>query len=107
MLVISAWAWGSWAFIKDQVDLPVIGQDQFGANVYQSKPQYVSVFYSIWECVFFAVLFLFIEKFILQLIGKNKNETSKLMLRCFFFDSHFISQVTKRKKKHAHIVIWD
>jgi hypothetical protein len=32
-------------------------------------PNYVSVFFSIWECCFFAALFLFIEKFILQLIG--------------------------------------
>ncbi|KAJ8663636.1 hypothetical protein O0I10_000884 [Lichtheimia ornata] len=57
-LLVSAWNWGSWALILQLVALPE------GAT----RPSYVNVFYSIWECVFFAALLLFIEKFILQLI---------------------------------------
>jgi hypothetical protein len=70
LFVISAWAWGSWAFIKDHCQLPIVGSNAQGGNQYASQPTYVSVFYSIWECCFFATLFLFIEKFILQLMGK-------------------------------------
>ncbi|KAI7874124.1 hypothetical protein K492DRAFT_154227 [Lichtheimia hyalospora FSU 10163] len=57
-LLVSAWNWGSWALIRQLVALPEG----------QTRPNYVNVFYSIWECVFFAALLLFIEKFILQLI---------------------------------------
>lgn len=60
-LLVSAWNWGSWALILQLVALPE------GAT----RPSYVNVFYSIWECVFFAALLLFIEKFILQLIGES------------------------------------
>ncbi|CAO3643705.1 unnamed protein product [Mucor hiemalis] len=69
LFIISAWAWGSWAFIKGQCHLPVVSTDpDTGADVYAPEPQYISVFYSIWESIFFATLFLFVEKFILQLI---------------------------------------
>ncbi|KAI9468925.1 MAG: Mechanosensitive ion channel-domain-containing protein [Benjaminiella poitrasii] len=64
VFIISAWAWGSWAFIKDQIELPLMSTGER-----ESQPSYVGVFYSIWECCFFASLFLFIEKFILQLIA--------------------------------------
>ncbi|KAI7905740.1 uncharacterized protein BX663DRAFT_500745 [Cokeromyces recurvatus] len=63
LFIISAWAWGSWAFIKDRIALPLNGKLQ-----YEAQPKYAGVFYSVWEAVFFATLFLFIEKFILQLI---------------------------------------
>ncbi|KAI9249525.1 hypothetical protein BDA99DRAFT_524024, partial [Phascolomyces articulosus] len=56
-LTISAWNWGSWAFIINQIAKPSL-------NV----PNYVHVLFNIWECVFFLALLLFIEKFILQLI---------------------------------------
>ncbi|KAI8075448.1 Mechanosensitive ion channel-domain-containing protein [Gilbertella persicaria] len=68
LILISAWAWGSWAFIQDHVQLPLISSSPDAGDQYASKPQYTSVFYSIWECCFFATLFLFVEKFILQLI---------------------------------------
>ncbi|KAF7731964.1 hypothetical protein EC973_007069 [Apophysomyces ossiformis] len=57
LLAISAWAWGAWVFIEQRVPLP-----QGNA-----KPQYVYTFYSIWQCLFIAMVLLFIEKFILQL----------------------------------------
>lgn len=60
LLVNSAWCWGSWALIRNLVPLPSGG----------SIPNYVGVLYSIWECVFFAALLVFIEKFLLQLIGE-------------------------------------
>jgi hypothetical protein len=99
LLLISAWNWGSWAFIKEHVPLPVIGQDSYGFNVYQSKPGYTGTFYSIWECVFFASLFLFIEKFILQLIGKLRYFYIYWMvaLTKLYSLSNFISQVKKTK----------
>ena len=59
-LIISAWNWGSWAFLRDQIPAP-------DSN---NLPNYINVLYNIWECVFFLALLLFIEKFILQLIGK-------------------------------------
>ena len=59
LLIVSAWTWGSWAFIRQQ-----IAQPEGGA------PKYAGDFYSVWQCVFFAALMLFIEKFVLQLIGK-------------------------------------
>ncbi|KAI8890820.1 hypothetical protein K501DRAFT_328372 [Backusella circina FSU 941] len=63
LVIITAWCWGSWAFISYHVPRPVDGDGN-----YQALPQYVGVFFSIWEACFFAALFLFIEKFILQLI---------------------------------------
>ena len=60
-LIISAWNWGSWAFISNIISAP-------DSN---NLPHYISVLYNIWECVFFLALLLFIEKFILQLIGKS------------------------------------
>ncbi|KAI9492244.1 hypothetical protein BDB00DRAFT_873512 [Zychaea mexicana] len=57
-LIVSAWNWGSWAFIRNQLALPAD----------QNRPDYVDDFYSVWQCVFFAALMLFIEKFVLQLI---------------------------------------
>lgn len=70
LFVISAWAWGSWAFIKEHIQRPLIRSTPEDGNIYESEPGYIRVFYSIWECFFFGTLFLFIEKFILQLIGK-------------------------------------
>lgn len=61
LLFNSAWNWGSWALIMQMIYIPP------GNEI----PRYVHVFYSIWECVFFLALLLFIEKFILQLIGKR------------------------------------
>lgn len=71
LFIISAWAWGSWAFIKEHCQLPIVRSTPENGDEYAPQPNYVSVFYSIWECIFFATLFLFIEKFILQLIGKS------------------------------------
>ncbi|KAI8369922.1 hypothetical protein BD560DRAFT_370352 [Blakeslea trispora] len=68
LFLISAWAWGSWAFIQDHIQLPSVGSLEEGRDQYASKPTYTGVFHSIWECFFFATLFLFVEKFILQLI---------------------------------------
>ncbi|KAI8366471.1 hypothetical protein EDC96DRAFT_508209 [Choanephora cucurbitarum] len=68
LFLISAWAWGSWAFIQDHIQLPSVGSLEEGRDQYASKPGYTGVFYSIFECFFFATLFLFVEKFILQLI---------------------------------------
>ncbi|CEI90576.1 hypothetical protein RMCBS344292_04898 [Rhizopus microsporus] len=68
ILLISSWAWGAWAFIQDRIALPYVGTNANGIDQYASKPSYVHTFYSIWEACFFAALFLFIEKFILQLI---------------------------------------
>lgn len=66
LLLNSAWNWGSWAFIMQMIYLQPVGNPPF-----KPIPKYVHVFYSIWECVFFLALLLFIEKFILQLIGKT------------------------------------
>lgn len=73
-LLVSAWNWGSWALIRQLVALPEG----------QTRPSYVDVFYNIWECVFFAALLLFIEKFILQLIGEF------FFLVCHHFSSTII-----------------
>ncbi|KAI9008953.1 Mechanosensitive ion channel-domain-containing protein [Phycomyces nitens] len=56
--LISAWAWGSWAFIQSHVPRP-------GG---QGIPSYLGIIYNILECCFFGAFLLFIEKFILQLI---------------------------------------
>ena len=72
LFVISAWAWGSWAFIRHQINLPYVTTDN--GEEPAPEPGYVGIFYSIWEACFFATLFLFIEKFILQLIGKKKEK---------------------------------
>jgi hypothetical protein len=74
LVIITAWCWGSWAFISNHVPRPV-GDD----GKYIALPQYVGVFFSIWEACFFAALFLFIEKFILQLIG-NINLKFKFLI---------------------------
>jgi hypothetical protein len=71
LVLISSWAWGAWAFIRQHIKLPYLGQDTNGIDQYATEPSYVSTFYSIWEACFFAAVFLFIEKFILQLIGKK------------------------------------
>lgn len=57
LVLIGAWSWGSWAFITSRIQL---------------SSGYVDIFYKIFECLFFAALLLFIEKFFLQLIGKYK-----------------------------------
>ncbi|CAO3672408.1 unnamed protein product [Rhizopus stolonifer] len=68
LVLITSWAWGAWALIRQHIQLPYLGQDANGLDMYQAEPSYVSTFYSIWEACFFAAVFLFIEKFILQLI---------------------------------------
>ncbi|KAI8390899.1 uncharacterized protein BYT42DRAFT_554714 [Radiomyces spectabilis] len=70
LVVIAAWAWGSWAFIRDHVDQPTVTDHSKNPPVQVRAPQpsYVGTFFSIWEACFFAALLLFIEKFILQLI---------------------------------------
>ncbi|KAI8990281.1 hypothetical protein BDB01DRAFT_848352 [Pilobolus umbonatus] len=68
LLLIAAWSWGSWAFIQDQIKLPVINRTSEYDVQYASKPGYVPIFFNIWECFFFGAALLFIEKFILQLI---------------------------------------
>ncbi|KAI8987979.1 hypothetical protein BDF20DRAFT_832865 [Mycotypha africana] len=68
LLLISAWCWGSWAVIKSNLELPLLRSTPEEGNVYESPPAYVAIFQSIWECLFFMALFLFVEKFILQLI---------------------------------------
>ncbi|KAL0075996.1 Mechanosensitive ion channel-domain-containing protein [Phycomyces blakesleeanus] len=57
--LITAWGWGSWAFIQAHIPLP-------GTN---TIPSYLGIIYNILECCFFAAFLLFIEKFILQLIA--------------------------------------
>ncbi|KAI9306202.1 hypothetical protein BJ944DRAFT_53929 [Cunninghamella echinulata] len=58
LVIITAWAWGSWAFISNQVHIP--------QGV--SHPSYVNIFDKIFKCLFIAAIFLFVEKFFLQLI---------------------------------------
>lgn len=70
LILITSWAWGAWALIRQHIQLPYLGLDANGLDMYQSEPSYVSTFYSVWEACFFAAIFLFVEKFILQLIGK-------------------------------------
>lgn len=57
--MIGAWAWGSWAFLRRELDLPV--------GLF--RPDYVKTLEKVWEVFFLATLFLFIEKFILQIIA--------------------------------------
>lgn len=78
LFIISAWGWGSWAFIRQQCPLPIINSTENG-DEYASEPGFVKIFFSVWESIFFATLFLFIEKFILQLIG-NANFIFLLLL---------------------------
>ncbi|CAO3702980.1 unnamed protein product [Rhizopus stolonifer] len=68
LILITSWAWGAWALIRQHIQLPYLGIDANGLDMYQSEPSYVSTFYSVWEACFFAAVFLFVEKFILQLI---------------------------------------
>ncbi|KAG1473103.1 hypothetical protein G6F56_001144 [Rhizopus delemar] len=68
LILITSWAWGAWALIRQHIQLPYLGLDANGLDMYQSEPSYVSTFYSVWEACFFAAIFLFVEKFILQLI---------------------------------------
>ncbi|KAL9539677.1 hypothetical protein MBANPS3_010130 [Mucor bainieri] len=49
LFAISAWAWGSWAFIKAHIQLPLISSTPEEGDKYESEPTYVGVFYSIWE----------------------------------------------------------
>ncbi|KAI8382939.1 hypothetical protein BD560DRAFT_322708, partial [Blakeslea trispora] len=55
---IGAWAWGSWAFLRWHIQSPENGQ----------LPPYVSTLERVMEILFLLALFLFVEKFILQLI---------------------------------------
>ncbi|KAL0098069.1 hypothetical protein J3Q64DRAFT_1859456 [Phycomyces blakesleeanus] len=62
-VINAAFAWGSWALISECAPLPE------GTE----KPGYVHIFYSIWECLFFAAILLFVEKLILQMIVSNQH----------------------------------
>ncbi|KAI8373457.1 hypothetical protein EDC96DRAFT_476755 [Choanephora cucurbitarum] len=55
---IGAWAWGSWAFLRWHIQSPANGQ----------LPPYVATLERVMEILFLLALFLFVEKFILQLI---------------------------------------
>ncbi|KAL7314267.1 hypothetical protein PS15m_005863 [Mucor circinelloides] len=55
IVAMGAWAWASWAFIRRHIDKP-------------SRPIYVRTLEYVWECFFILTLFLFVEKFVLQLI---------------------------------------
>ncbi|KAI8079990.1 uncharacterized protein BX664DRAFT_303154 [Halteromyces radiatus] len=66
LVIIAAWTWGCWAFLTTHVPLPAIPNSD--PLRFEDKPSYIGVFYSIWECVFFASVLLFVEKFFLQLI---------------------------------------
>lgn len=55
---MSAWAWGAWAFLL------VVPNDERNYG-------YTWVVKAFLEALFFASGFLFLEKFILQLIGKH------------------------------------
>ncbi|CAO3599374.1 unnamed protein product [Absidia cylindrospora] len=68
LIIIAAWAWGSWAFLSVHIPLPLNPNSQSNTDVFQAQPSYIHVFYSIWECAFFASILLFVEKFFLQLI---------------------------------------
>lgn len=59
LVVIGAWTWGSWAFLRRELDLPE-------GSI---RPDYVKVLELVWEVFFLATLLLFIEKFILQIIA--------------------------------------
>lgn len=67
-IIIAAWTWGCWAFLAAHIPLP--WDDSKNPPAYADQPSYIHVFYSIWECIFFASLLLFVEKFFLQLIGE-------------------------------------
>ncbi|KAI9342433.1 hypothetical protein BD770DRAFT_329768, partial [Pilaira anomala] len=58
LVVIGAWAWGAWTFLRIEVDLPE------GVGL----PKYVQVLETVWEIIFLFTLFIFLEKLILQFI---------------------------------------
>ncbi|KAG2194382.1 hypothetical protein INT47_006697 [Mucor saturninus] len=59
LVVIGAWTWGSWAFLRRELDLPEGSM----------RPYYVKILEQVWEVFFLATLLLFIEKFFLQIIA--------------------------------------
>jgi hypothetical protein len=58
LVCIGAWSWGSWAFLRHNLGLPE-------GSI---RPDYVKTLELVWESFFFLALFIFVEKFILQLI---------------------------------------
>ncbi|KAI9026412.1 hypothetical protein CLU79DRAFT_789018 [Phycomyces nitens] len=61
VVINTAFGWGAWALISEYAPLPE------GTE----KPSYVHIFYSIFECCFFAAILLLVEKLILQMIVVN------------------------------------
>jgi hypothetical protein len=62
LILIWAWGWGAWAFLR-------IFPNNLTRADRQASFGYTGTFQIIWECCFFLALMVFIEKFILQLIG--------------------------------------
>ncbi|KAG1143699.1 hypothetical protein G6F37_003295 [Rhizopus arrhizus] len=44
LVLISSWAWGAWAFIRQHIKLPYLGQDTNGIDQYATEPSYVKKF---------------------------------------------------------------
>ncbi|KAI9243860.1 hypothetical protein EDC94DRAFT_572733 [Helicostylum pulchrum] len=61
LVAIGAWAWGSWAFLRREVDLPE-------GSI---RPDYVKTLEMVWEILFLLTLFIFLEKFLLQFIATS------------------------------------
>ncbi|KAI8057389.1 Mechanosensitive ion channel-domain-containing protein [Thamnidium elegans] len=61
LVAIGAWAWGSWAFLRKEVDLPE-------GSI---RPDYVKTLEMVWEILFLLTLFIFLEKFLLQFIATS------------------------------------
>ncbi|KAI9245923.1 hypothetical protein EDC94DRAFT_590298 [Helicostylum pulchrum] len=61
LVSITAWTWGSWAFLLQKVELPE-------GSI---RPDYVKTLEKVWEILFLLSLFIFLEKFILQFIATS------------------------------------
>lgn len=61
LVFITAWTWGSWAFLRHKVELPE-------GSI---RPDYVKTLETVWEILFLLSLFIFLEKFILQCIATS------------------------------------
>jgi hypothetical protein len=83
--LVSAWAWGAWAFLL------VVPNDERNYG-------YTWIVKAFLEALFFASGFLFLEKFILQLIGEHlssiKDTIIILLIKDSKNDSYCIPQVS-------------
>lgn len=61
LVFITAWTWGSWAFLRHKVQLPE-------GSI---RPDYVKTLETVWEILFLLSLFIFVEKFVLQCIATS------------------------------------